>query len=84
MRISDIREAIVSLEARMDLRFEQIDQRFALIDQRFVAIDQRFVSIDQRFTGIDDRLDRLSSMVWSVLVAVVSGTISILAVTLQS
>lgn len=38
--VNGIREALVSLEARMDRRFEQIERRFAIIDQRFVGIDQ--------------------------------------------
>lgn len=65
-RIDGIREAIVSLEQRMDRRFElleqrlsafeqRVDERFALIDQRFAQIDQRFAQIDQRFLGIDQR-----------------------------
>jgi uncharacterized coiled-coil protein SlyX len=39
-RIDGIREAIASLERRMDARFEAIEQRFTLIDAK---IDNRFL-----------------------------------------
>ncbi len=72
--MAGIREAIVSLEERidrrlegleqrMDRRFESIDQRFVGIDQRFVSIDQRFVAIDQRFVATDLRIDALDAKV---------------------
>ncbi len=64
--IDGIRQAIVSLEERMDRRFAAIDQRFTAIDERFAAIDRRFAMIDQRFVGIDQRFlgldQRLSSI----------------------
>lgn len=37
--LDGIRTAIVSLEGRMDSRFEAIDRRFETIDRRFEAID---------------------------------------------
>ena len=49
MRIDDVREALGSLEARMDRRFDGVERRFDLIDQRFVLIEQRFTTIDNRF-----------------------------------
>jgi uncharacterized coiled-coil protein SlyX len=58
-----IRDALVSLEQRMDRRFELLEQRFTTIDQRFVTIDQRFVAIDQRFAGLDQRIDALDAKV---------------------
>jgi uncharacterized coiled-coil protein SlyX len=81
MRIDDVRDAVTSLEARMDRRFEQLevrldqrfatlDQRFAAIDHRFGAIDQRFVIVEARFVGIDERLDRMSSQLSHLLIGV--------------
>jgi len=79
MRINDVREAIVSLETRMDRRFEQLEQR---LDQRFSGIDQRFASIDQRFIGIDQRLDGIDyKFGWMVglVLAVLMGLITVIA-----
>lgn len=48
--VNGIREALVSLEARMDRRFEAIDRRFETIDRRFEAIDQRFETLDAKIS----------------------------------
>jgi predicted nucleic acid-binding Zn-ribbon protein len=45
-RIDGIREAIASLEQRMDARFEAIDRRFEMIEQKFTLLDAK---IDNRF-----------------------------------
>jgi chromosome segregation ATPase len=58
-QIEGIREAIVSLERRMDARFEAIDRRFEVIDRRFEAIDRRFEAIDRRFEAIDRRFEAI-------------------------
>lgn len=58
-----IRESIVSLEERMDRRFEAVDRRFEAIDRRFDAIDLRFVGIDRRLEGIDRRIGGLDTRV---------------------
>lgn len=52
--VDGIREALVSLEARMDRRFEAVDRRFE-------SIDHRFESIEQRLTGVDGRIDSLDA-----------------------
>ena len=61
--IEGIRQAIGSLESRLDARLNGLDQRLialeARLDQRFSAIDQRFSVIDQRFTAMDGRFDAL-------------------------
>ena len=68
-----IRDAILSLERRMD-------QRFAAVDQRFAAIDQRFAGIDQRLNVLDDKLSRyftwLVGLQVTTLVAVVGALIA--------
>jgi archaellum component FlaC len=53
-----IRESIVSLEERMDRRFEAVDRRFDAIDWRFVGIDRRLEGIDRRIEGLDTRVSR--------------------------
>ena len=72
MRIDDVREALVSLETRMDRRFEQLEQR----------LDQRLASVDARFLGIDDRLDRitgqLSHLFIGVAVAAIAASLGLL------
>jgi len=61
-----VRDALHSLEQRIDARFEghdhrfeSIDHRFDAIDRRFEAIDRRFETVDRRFDGVDHRIDRL-------------------------
>ena len=46
--INGIRDALVSLEQRMDRRFEGIDRRFDSMDLRFVGIEQRLNALDQK------------------------------------
>jgi uncharacterized coiled-coil protein SlyX len=48
--VNGLRDAIVSLEARMDRRFEAIDRRFEQIDQRFLGLDQRLDSLDSKMS----------------------------------
>lgn len=45
-----LNERFISLENRIDKRFEAIDRRFETIDRRFEAIDRRFEAIDQKFS----------------------------------
>lgn len=62
----ETRDAVRSLERRMDARFE--------------AVDRRFESIDRRIDGLDDKLSR--QFVWLVgiqvttLVAIVSAVLA--------
>lgn len=94
MKIDDIRDALASLEGRLDRRFElleqRLDQRFAAIDRRFIGIDQRFIGMDQRFAGIDQRLDsidarfgRLYGLLIAMLLAIVGGMGGIIAAILH-
>jgi hypothetical protein len=48
--VNGIREALASLETRMDRRFEQIDRRFEQIDRRFEQVDQRFDALDAKMS----------------------------------
>jgi chromosome segregation ATPase len=59
----EVREAIRSLEHRMDARFEAIDHRFEAIDRRFENIDRRFEAIDRRFDTVDRRIDSIDDKV---------------------
>ena len=52
--VTGIREAIVSLEQRMDRRFEAVDRRFEGIELRFTALDQK---LDQSVAALDQKLD---------------------------
>jgi len=45
MRIDDVRDALTSLEAR-------IDQRFGLIDRRFLAIDGRLDRMSSQLSNL--------------------------------
>ena len=71
--VNGIREAMASLEARIDRRLEQFEQR----------MDQRFGLIEQRFIGIDARLGRMTSLLVGLLIAVIAGMGGIIAAILQ-
>lgn len=58
-----VRDAVRSLELRMDARFEGVDRRFEGIDRRFEAVDRRFDAIDRRFDTVDRRIDGLDDKV---------------------
>ena len=71
--IMSIRDAIVSLEGRMD--------------RRFAAIDQRFVGIDERLDGLDAKMSRqfvwLVGLIVTMLIAVVGGMSGVIAAILS-
>ena len=52
VRIDDNREALVSLEARIDRRFDQFELR---MDRRFDGVDRRFGILEQRLNGLDQK-----------------------------
>ena len=52
--VNGIRDALTSLEARMDRRFEQFETR----------VDQRFVQVDARIDALDGKVSR--QFVWLV------------------
>ena len=62
--VDGIREALVSLEARMDRRFEAVDRRFESIDHRFESIEQRLTGVDGRIDGLDAKMSH--QFVWLV------------------
>ena len=59
--VNGIRDALASLEARMDRRFEQIDRRFEQFETR---VDQRFLQVDARIDALDSKVSR--QFVWLV------------------
>ena len=77
-RIDGIREAVASLERRMDAGFEAIDRRFEAIDRRFEAIDRRFETIDRRFEAIDHRFDALEAKLSKQFYWLVGGQVTVL------
>ena len=73
VRIDDVREAVNSLEERMNRRFELLEQR----------MDQRFADVDRRFDGIDARFGRMYGLLIVMLLAIVGGMSGIIAAILQ-
>ena len=71
--LGEVREAVRSLEHRMDTRFEGVDRRFE-------AIDRRFDTVDRRIDALDDKVSR--QFVWLVglqvttLVAIVGALLA--------
>lgn len=56
--INGIREALTSLEQRMDRRLEAVEQRFTSLedklDRRFEVLER---TVDERLTALDRKLD---------------------------
>ena len=54
-RVVRIENELVSLERRMDERFEQVERRFEQVDKRFEQVDKRFeelrTDMNKRFTS---------------------------------
>jgi uncharacterized coiled-coil protein SlyX len=73
--MSDLREAIVSLERRMDQRFSAIDHRFAGVEQHMA---QQFAALDQRVSALDARM--ASQFLWLVGLQVTTTAAIITAV----
>ena len=73
MRIDDVREAVASLEARLDRRLEQFEQR----------MDLRFAGVDQRLDTLGARVDRLGHILIGLLIAIVGGLGGVIAAILQ-
>lgn len=78
--VNGIRDALVSLEARMDRRFEQIERRFAIIDQRFVGIDQRLDSMEAR---MGRQFIWLVGLLVTMLIAIIAGLGGVIAAILR-
>jgi hypothetical protein len=60
--LSDTRDAVVRLEARMDRRFEGVDQRFLSVEQK----------LDAHFLALDGKMSRVMHLQLALLTAVVS------------
>ena len=50
-----LREALASLESRMDRRFEGMDVRLNVFEER---MDRRFEGVDRRLDVMDEKLSR--------------------------
>ena len=53
-----LREAIVSLEQRMDRRFDHVDARFTVIEERLSGVDRRFEALEQKLDHLEQKLDQ--------------------------
>jgi chromosome segregation ATPase len=80
----EIRDAVRSLERRVDVRFEAVDRRFEAVERRFESLEQRmearFDTVDRRIDSLDDKVSR--QFVWMVgiqvttLVAIVGALLA--------
>ena len=73
-----MRDAVVSLEQRVDVRFaqfeERVDRRFASFEER---LDRRFDRIDRRFDELDVKMSRQFHWLVGILM---SGLIAMLGI----
>ena len=75
--INGIRDALVSLEQRMDRRFEGIDRRFESLEQRLNALDQK---MDAGVAAQDHRFAWLVGIQLTTTAAVVGTLLAALLV----
>jgi hypothetical protein len=72
----DVREAVQSLEHRIDARFEATDRRFE-------AIDRRFDTVERRIDVLDEKMSRhfvwLAGLQVTTLVATVGALVAIVS-----
>ena len=73
--IDGLREAMASLEARMDRRFEGVDRRFESLEQRLHAFEDR---VGRRFDDLDAKISR--HFVWLVGIVVTAMAAMLAAV----
>lgn len=75
--VNGVRDALVSLERRMDRRFEAIDRRFETIERRLAGLDQK---LDRGLAEIEHKLDRrfgwLVGIQLTTLVAIVAALLA--------
>ena len=74
---TEIRDAIRSLEHRVDVRFEAVDRRFENVERRIDSLDDK---VSRQIHSLDDKVSR--HFVWLVgvqvttLVAIVGALLS--------
>ena len=71
--VTGIREAMASLEARLDRRLEQFEQR----------MDVRFAGVDQRLDALGSKVDRQGHILIGLVIAIVGGLAGVIAAILQ-
>jgi len=71
--VNGIREAMASLEARLDRRLEQFEQR----------MEVRFAGVDQRLDFLGSKVDRQGHILIGLLIAIVGGLAGVIAAILQ-
>ena len=76
LMVNGIREAMVSLEARIDSRLQTFEAR---VDQRFASVDQRFAGIDHRLDAIDGKLTRYFTWLAGLYVTGLIAALAVLA-----
>jgi hypothetical protein len=79
-----IREAVRSLEHRVDVRFESSDRRLESLEQRmdarFEAVDRRFDTVDRHVASLNEKM--ASHFLWlvgiqvTILVAIVGALLA--------
>lgn len=60
-KIDALTESLVSLNAKLDTKFEQIDKRFDAIDTKLLEHDKKFLDHDKKFLEHDDLLKSIGS-----------------------
>ena len=67
---SEIMQAILKVDSRMEEGFRRMDERFAAVDQRFESMQKQ---MDQRFEAVDQRFNQMFWFITATLV--VLGTL---------
>ena len=72
----EVREMVLHLDQKLDLRLEAIDRRLDGIDQR---MDRRQEAMDLKLTRLDDKVSRQFLWILGVQIAVLVAVIGALA-----
>ena len=81
--LTQVREAVVRLDDKVERRFEAVDRKFEAVDRKFEAVDRKFEAVDQRFETLEHKMDAgftevRSDLRW-ILGAIAGATLSVIA-----
>jgi hypothetical protein len=77
--MTDLRDAFVALEHRLEDLSASVARQFEAVDRRFEAVDRRFEAVDRRFEGIERRLDAIDHRMASQFLWVVGLQVTTIA-----
>ncbi|RME66959.1 MAG: hypothetical protein D6778_03940 [Nitrospirae bacterium] len=75
---TEIKEAIMALDARMQAFEQRVDRRFEANDRRFESIDRRFESIERRIEHLDQKFSRYFLWIIGIQISILMAVIAVI------